>query len=287
VETIYRWSKFIEEGRLEEWETRLFVEDIPYVLEKSVKRSRWCLSSYTSSEAEARRLKETYGGQVECLAPEEWQPRPPVAGSRPLRIRDALLVTPSESPEEIARLENDHPGRIVLSFPPQLAFGTGGHATTAGCLRFLVDLSRSRVGAPWRMLDLGCGSGILAIAAAKLGAFPVIALENDAMALGYAIENARRHGVADKIDFIEADAVAWMSAEPLTRFDLIAANLFSDLLEALFPLFPARLERGGELIVSGFLATQAESVVRAAARSGLPPRELIRRGKWMASCATR
>jgi ribosomal protein L11 methyltransferase len=185
----------------------------------------------------------------------------------------------------IRRLTDENPGRIVLSFPPQLAFGTGSHPTTAGCLRFLSDFSKSRRGLPWSVLDLGCGSGILAIAAAKLGATRVVAVENDGMALIYARENAERHGVADVVDFVEGDAIALMEAEPENPYDLIAANLFSDLLEVLFPRFPAHLAVNGELIVSGFLATQCESVSRHAAAAGLPLAGTVRRGKWMAGRA--
>ena len=103
------------------------------------------------------------------------------------------------------------------------------------------------------------------------------------MALGYAVENAVRHGVADKIEFIEGDAIALMAEEGGPTYDLIAANLFSDLLAVLFPLFPARLAPGGGVIVSGFLATQAERVSGHAEEAGLPLEGFFKRGKWMAA----
>ena len=133
------------------------------------------------------------------------------------------------------------------------------------------------------VLDFGCGSGILAIAAATLGATEVVAVENDGMALGYARENAVRHGVADRIEFIEGDAVALMAEKGAASYDLIAANLFSDLLAELLPLFPARLSPAGGVIISGFLATQAELVSRHAEKAGLPLAGFLRRGKWMAA----
>ena len=189
----------------------------------------------------------------------------------------------TDEPETLATLQREHPGRILLSFPPQLAFGTGEHPTTAGCLRFLADFAAQRAGDEWSAIDLGCGSGILAIAAATLGATRVVAVENDGMALGYAIENAVRHGVADKIEFIEGDAIALMAEEGGPAYDLIAANLFRDLLAVLFPLFPDRLAPGGGVIVSGFLATQAELVSRHAEEAGLPLAGFLKRGKWMAA----
>ncbi len=283
METLYRWSKFVEEDRLEEWEARLLAEAIPYALDKPVKRHRWQMSVYAATQEEAEDLRARFGGAVASLAPAQWQPAAGTNPGPPLRIRDSLLVTDSEDGATLDRLAREHPGRVVLSFPPQLAFGTGGHPTTAGCLRFLADFAKRRGGRPWRVLDLGCGSGILAIAAAKLGATAVTAVENDAMALGYARENAARHGVADRVDFLEADAVALMAVEPGESCDLIAANLFSDLLVALLPRFPRWLVPGGESIISGFLATQAAEVSAAAEAAGLPFLGTMRRGKWMAA----
>ncbi len=287
MDTWYRWSKFVEDDRLEEWETRFLAEEISYVLEKPVKRQRWLLSVYIPTEEEAEHLRARFGGAVGSLAPAQWQPAPRTGRPNLIRIRDRLIVTDTEDADAISRIEREHPNRIVLGFPSQLAFGTGSHPTTAGCLRFLVDLSRARTSPEWRVLDLGCGSGILAIAAAALGATRVLAVENDPMALEYARENARRHGVDGRIEFVEDDAVRLMESSPPERWDLIAANLFSDLLVTLFPRFPAHLENGGEVIVSGFLATQAEGVGKAAGVSGLPVRDLVRRGKWMAArCRT-
>lgn len=282
METLYRWSKFIEEDRLEEWENRLIADEISYVLEKAEKRRRWLLSVYTVTRGEADDLLTRFGGAIEPLAPFQWQPAPGSGEGMLLRVRDVLIVTGSEDPEEIRRLASTHPGRHVLSFPPQLAFGTGAHPTTAGCLRFLVDIAKTRRGSSWSVLDLGCGSGILAIAAARLGADRVVAVENDGMALIYARENAERHGVADRIEFIEGDAIALMEAAAESPYDLIAANLFSDLLEVLLPLFPPHLAPGGDLIVSGFLVAQSDSVLRHAANAGLPLNSTMRRGKWMA-----
>ncbi len=286
MDTLYRWSKFVPEDRLEEWEHRLLAAGIPFAVEKQVKRSRWCLSVYTSTFDEADVLRVRFGGSVAPVSPDSWLPGKPVVEEAPLRIRDSLIITSSEDPAVIARLESEHPTRIVLSFPRQLAFGTGSHPTTAGCLRYLVDIARRFSGRPWTMLDLGCGSGILAIAAAKLGARAVVAIDNDGMALEYARENGLRHGVGDRVDFREGDVVELLR-EKAPVYDLIAANLFSDLLVEVLPHFPARLASQGETILSGFLATQAEIVSGSAQAAGLPLTELSRRGKWMAARISR
>jgi len=283
VETIYCWSKDVDEDRLEEWETRLILAEVSYVVDKPVKRKRWRLSSYSVHRAGAEELMERYGGRVTSLLPGQWQPQPSLDGGVRIKIRDSLLVTGTDDADSLSVLQNEHPKRIILSFPPQLAFGTGAHPTTAGCLRFLADFARRHQGRNWRVLDLGCGSGILAIAAAKLGASSIMAVENDDMALGYARQNAERHGVASRIEFVEGDAIELMGRNPECQYDLIAANLFSNLLSALFPLFPAHLAKGGELIISGFLATQAEAISAGAGAVGLPLRTFVRRGKWMAA----
>lgn len=283
METIYCWFKFVDEDRLEEWETRLLLADVCYVLDKPVRRKRWRISSYATSREAAGDLCARYGGAVKSILPEQWQPKPRGDGGRPIKVRDSLLVTGAEECETLERLRREHPGRIVLGFPPQLAFGTGEHPTTVGCLRFLADFAAGRAGTPWRVIDLGCGSGILAIAAAALGATRVVAVENDGMALGYARENAVRHGVAEKIEFVEGDAIALMAEKDGPVYDLIIANLFSDLLAELFPLFPARLVQGGGVIVSGFLATQAAQISDCAEEAGLPLADFLGRGKWMAA----
>lgn len=283
METIYCWSKDVDEDRLDEWETRLILAEVSYVLDKPVKRKRWRLSSYSANRAGAESLMELYGGRVTAILPGQWQPQSSLDGGIRIKIRDSLLVAGTDDAESLSTLQAEYPDRAILSFPPQLAFGTGAHPTTAGCLRFLADFAGRHKGRNWRVLDLGCGSGILAIAAAKLGATSIVAVENDGMALEYARQNAVRHGVASLIEFVEGDAIELMGADPENRFDLIAANLFSNLLSALFPLFPAHLERGGELIISGFLATQAEAITAGAGEAGLPLRDFVRRGKWMAA----
>jgi ribosomal protein L11 methyltransferase len=282
LETIYCWSKFVDEDRLEEWEIRFIAEEIAYVVDKPVRRKRWRFCCYFTRQIEAEEMAGRFGGVVTAMVPADWQPKIPLDGGPPIRIRDTLLVTLTDDPDSLAKLERENPGRVILSFPPQLAFGTGEHPTTANCLRFLSDFAKERAGRPWRVLDLGCGSGILAIAAAKLGATEVIAVENDGMALEYASINGERHGVRSVVQFVEADAIKMMHAAPEKPFDLIAANLFSDLLVELFPLFPPHLTANSAVIVSGFLVTQREIVSDAAARAGLPLTDLLRRGKWMA-----
>jgi len=186
---LFRWSKFVREDQLDEWEIRLIASDVVYSVESLVKRKRIAISSYAPSREEMEALKDRFGGGVTRINPEDWQSLAVDGPGFLLRIRDRILITGAVDPVVIREMEETHPDRIVLNFPPQLAFGTGSHPTSAGCLRLLVDFAKrcQRSGNEWRMLDLGCGSGILAIAAAKLGAGEVLAIELDSMALKYAM----------------------------------------------------------------------------------------------------
>lgn len=287
METLYRWSKFVDEECLEEWENRFLVEEIPYTVEKQIHRKRWQISSYSTCRSDAEELRGRFGGGVTELRPDDWQPSADPGEPTLLRIRDALVVTEAEDEAALREIRGNNPDRIVLSFPSQLAFGTGGHPTTAGCLRFLADIARDRAGTEWSLLDLGSGSGILAVAAAKLGAGRVVAVEIDPMALRFARRNAERHGVADRIEFLECDAIPLLREGKGGPFEVIAANLFSSLLVELLPCFGGALAKGGDIVLSGFLTSQTREVVGAAADAGLPLHDFLRRGKWVAGRGAR
>lgn len=283
VETLFRWSKFVGEELLEEWEARLIMAEVVYTVEKQVNRKNWQISSYSTSREIADELRVLFGGGVTEVRPDDWQPTSEVGVQTQLKIRDVMVITEAENEVVWESVKSEFPDRLVLSFPPQLAFGTGGHPTTSGCLRFLADVAKERKDVEWRLLDLGCGSAILAVAAVLLGAKEVIAVENDPLAMKYARRNAERHGVAGRIKFVEGDAIALMDRCEFGQFEVVAANLFSDLLIQLFPLFPRNLVEGGEIIVSGFLTSQTRLVTDSADSSGLPLSEFQRRGKWVAA----
>ncbi|MCG8602923.1 MAG: tRNA (adenine(22)-N(1))-methyltransferase TrmK [Verrucomicrobiales bacterium] len=283
LETLFRWSKFVDEEALEEWEARLIGSEVIYTADKPVNRKRWQLSSYVMSREEADELRSKFGGGVSSVHPDEWLPSAGPDAPFILKIRSAIVVTEADEEIVLRKIQEEYPDRIILSFPPQLAFGTGSHPTTAGCLRFLVDISRARGREGWTMLDLGCGSGILAIAAAKLGAERVVAVEIDDVALRHAIRNAARHGVEDRIEFLKGDAFSLLCGKERGKFDVIAANLFSSLLVELMPNFPQGMRESGDLVISGFLTTQTREVVAAGDDAGIQFDDFLRRGKWIAA----
>jgi len=153
------------------------------------------------------------------------------------------------------------PAKTIV-IDPGMAFGTGEHATTRGVVRLMQKIIRPGV----RVADLGAGSAVLAIAAAKLGAGQVAAIEIDPDAIGNAEENVERNGVASHVRVIEGDAAALL---PLVApVDIILANIISSVLLDLLPSLAFALGDGGHAILSGILFTEREDMVRALEDSG-------------------
>lgn len=167
-----------------------------------------------------------------------------------------------------------------LIIPAGAAFGTGEHATTAMSLRLLEKITRG-MKAGWSLVDLGTGSGILALAAKCFGARRVFGIDNDTHAIAIAKENARVNKV-DHVSFRVADACTW---RPTGKVDIITANLFSKLLLEIVPELPRDLKMGGRLILSGVLRNQERALRRALRSSKLEITEVRRRGKWIALVA--
>jgi ribosomal protein L11 methyltransferase len=166
----------------------------------------------------------------------------------PLLIDNRLWVGPhwAQAPNRL------DPPAVMIQLDPGMAFGTGSHATTQLCLDFM--LQRFRLGpTPTRVLDMGCGSGILAIAAAKLGAQEVIAVDIDPIAVQTTMGNAKNNQVTVHAQ----DAQAPIEG----RFDLVVANILSQPLKLLAPALAAYAKPGASLFLSGILARQAQALL--------------------------
>ncbi|HEX8550758.1 MAG TPA: 50S ribosomal protein L11 methyltransferase [Abditibacteriaceae bacterium] len=159
--------------------------------------------------------------------------------------------------------ESEDGGQIPLRLDPGLAFGTGQHPTTFMCLELLGE----NVRADSHVFDVGCGSGILAIAARKLGATRVVASDLDPFCVSASEENARENGV--EIEVHERAGAAWTKE----KFNLVVANLMSDLLIRLAPELRAATEDGGTLIVSGISSPRADDVEAALVAAGFKREE--------------
>ena len=166
-------------------------------------------------------------------------------------------------------------GQAVVVLDPGLSFGTGNHPTTEFCLHALANFRN-----PTRrqsLLDIGTGSGILAIAAAKLGYRPVRAFDFDPEAVRVAQQNARRNRV--KISISRGD-ITKLPRRSHVQYDFICANLISNLLLAELPRIVARLRPGGALVLAGILKGEFSLIERAARRAGLRLVEAHTGGEW-------
>jgi ribosomal protein L11 methyltransferase len=186
-------------------------------------------------------------------------------GFKPLDVGDRFTILPP--------WEEKHPHRINLIIDPGMAFGTGHHETTRSCL-VLMERYDSSI-AKDRFLDLGCGTGLLAIAAAKLGYREVVAVDTDPLATEATRMNAQLNSVPS-LDIREGSITI---AEGV--FDCITANIISGVLVLLADGIAARLKHSGIAILSGILSEQAGEVVEAAEKAGLRPIEEYPDGKWV------
>ncbi|WP_147653120.1 50S ribosomal protein L11 methyltransferase [Vulcaniibacterium gelatinicum] len=143
----------------------------------------------------------------------------------------------------------------VVRLDPGLAFGSGTHPTTALCLEWLDALAAEGALEGATVLDFGCGSGILALAALKLGAARAVGVDNDPQALLATRDNAQRNGVADRL------AVYAPEAEPAATYPVVVANILASALDALAPQLAARVAPGGRIALSGILAGQEEALL--------------------------
>ena len=182
---------------------------------------------------------------------------------RPMSFGRRLWVVPSGH-------EPPDPAAVNLHLDPGLAFGTGTHPTTAMCLRWL----DAHLPAGAAVLDYGCGSGILAVAAARLGAARVTAVDIDPQALTATRANAAANGVADHVRVLAPEALV---PEPV---EVVLANILAGPLAELAPELAAHLAPGGHLVLSGILAEQAPAVAAAYA-PWLALQEWAREKEWV------
>ena len=225
-------------------------------------------------ERTARQLVKRFGGRAAMLAEHIWT-GDPARPRGPLSIRGKLKIFSDKPSWREWQKATRKPDGIFI--PAGMAFGTGEHATTATCLRLLADIA-TKLPAGFTALDLGTGAGILAIAAKALGASRVEAVDYDPVAVRIANTNASTNGFRT-IKVSRGDVLKLAIRRP---FDVVLANLFSDVLMAAAPRIAHAARPGGWLIFSGVLRKQAHEVASALKAAGFSYPRLIARGKWCA-----
>ncbi len=219
------------------------------------------------------RLGSTLGQQlhsieVSSLQDQQWE-RVWMRDFAPTRINEQLWVVPSFA-------EPPDPSALNLIIDPGLAFGSGTHATTMLCLQWLAGQNLHDKS----VLDYGCGSGILAIAAAMLGAREVAALDIDPQACIATLDNAQRNGVAERVSVIEGEA------DSGSDYDVIVANILLTPLLERAERFAGMMQQGGLLALSGVLGEQATQL-RTVYDARFSQSEIVLRDDWLLYSAIR
>ena len=264
---MYLWRRSAAEkwAHRNEEELRTAAGDKLTVIERP-DRKRLQFEVASTRRTDLQDLMRQFGGRIERL-PADWLERSLRHKTKPIRV-----------------------GGKRLTIPASAAFGTGEHATTALCLKMLERVMRFwgaqapsaapfGVRSPELVIDLGTGSGVLALAAKILGAKRVVGIDNDAIAIRTAKQNARQNKIGG-VQFRLADVHRFKFPRGA---DVVTANLFSDLLIEILP----RLRGSRRLILSGILRNQEKAVKRALPGIKVEVFEVRRRGKWVAILAGR
>ena len=194
-------------------------------------------------------------------------------------VVDDIYIKPSweETGEEVK-------GKMLIEIDPGTAFGTGKHETTRLCIRQL----KKYVSEGCKVLDIGCGSGILSIVAARLGAADILGLDVDPEAVKVSWENIEiNHISREQCQFVAGNIIEEESIQQLAgeNADVVTANILADIIIPLAPVAAARLKNGGIFISSGILYTKEEAVTEAIKRAGMKLAEVTRDGDWVSITA--
>jgi len=276
----FQWSGAFPSADRAAWELRFMTEAVPgLMMEEKPGEDRFRVWACCQTREEAEELRAGFGGEVRDLAGWDWLAAERAFGRRRyLEVGGALVVALDDSEAYLAAVGERFPGRERLVVTPGRAFGTGDHGTTSACLEEVVAFGNER-DEGWSLLDLGTGTGVLAMAGARFGARRVVGTEADPSALEVARDNLSRNGFAPgAVELRQEDVTERLPAE---SYDLVCANLYADLLLRVIPRLDQLLRVEGRACLSGILDRQERDVRRALRRQGLEERHRVLRGKWV------
>jgi ribosomal protein L11 methyltransferase len=233
---------------------------------------RAIVQAYFTRRETADEARGELGGEIGELADADWA-QDWKQHHRPVAVSPRLWVTPSWL------AGGAPPGAVEVMIDPQMAFGTGSHETTFLCLQaldaFLAERGARGAAAP-AVLDVGTGSGVLSIAAVRLGAARAVGIDNDPVAVRTARKNAELNGVAERCTFTSDGPVRVQGT-----FDLVIANIFTNTLDELSGAIAGKVAKGGTLHLSGILVHQTEEVRRAYEARGMRQVAVVTRDEWV------
>jgi ribosomal protein L11 methyltransferase len=201
---------------------------------------------------------------------------------KPILIGERLVIVP-------AWMDSPNPNRIAIKIDPGMAFGTGTHPTTQLCLELMEAIVRVDGRPPLRVIDVGCGSGILSIAAIKLGATSALGVDIDSGSIDNARENANANSIGDEL-ILGVGSVQEILNEKFQfrKAPLVVANILAPVIIRLFDAALAELiDNSGTILLSGILQEQAQNVIGAAQAKGLRMNERRQMGDWVALAMSR
>ena len=246
------------------------------------------LRSYISESRWTRAMPEEVERTVNLITPSSRSTRPAITTRRiqeenwneewektirPIHVSERTVITPSWHPYDAA------PGELVLTIDPKMSFGTGYHESTRLILRLLEQHIRTGD----TVLDMGTGTGVLAIAAVRLGAADATGVDVDEWSYDNACENIRLNHVEDRITILHGD----ITATPAGPFTLILANIQRTVLLEMLPLLVRRLRAEGRLLLAGLLHDDRDIMMEQLAREGMTLLNEVSENEWIAIAARR